>query len=366
MKIAMNIFSFELFFKKPLNTSAGIIRKKDGFLLKISDGSGISGMGEVSILPGFTERSPAEIAAQLKRLKNVFTGSHLRTVRENGVFGTTDILNGEKLFPPVNFALDSAILNYLGNKNGLSCQEILRTGLKEKRSVSINALLMISENIGETLNEAVSLKSSGFKKIKIKIGRLDSCYEKKVLNSLFPMFGGEKIFRLDANCMFDHTGALDFFRGIDTAAIEYIEDPFPELEMIPEFYSETGVPVAPDSLLHKIDLLNPADIPWLGALIIKPPVLGGIDKISGIYRAALRLNVPMVFTSLFESGIGIANIAKISSAFDRLDTAMGLDTLKFFREDLLQGHPGFSGGNYIFEEQKKYEDTLNMEMLREI
>ena len=73
--------------------------------------------------------------------------------------------------------------------------------------------------------------------------------------------------------------------------------------MIPEFYSETGVPVAPDSLLTKIDLSGLANIPWLGALIIKPPVVGGLDKLSGLYRSAIKLKVPMVFTSLFESGI---------------------------------------------------------------
>ncbi|MEN8153156.1 MAG: o-succinylbenzoate synthase [Acidobacteriota bacterium] len=366
MKIELNIFSFDLFFKEPFNTGAGIVDKKEGFLVKIKGPSGVTGFGEASLLPGFTRGSKKEITGQLIKLKNEFSDDHLKNIKDSGNFDTSGILKGEKLFPSVNFALDSAIIDLLRNIDGSGVQRILGTGVKEKGSVRVNALLKIGKDPDETLNEAVRLRSAGFNKIKLKVGRFDPSYEKKVIKELSAIFEGEKNLRFDANCGFDIREAIDFFCDLDPENIEYIEDPFPDPEMIPKFFSETGVPVAPDSLLLKISLKEIETLHGIGALIIKPSVIGGVDRITEFYNISRKLKIPMVFTSLFESGIGLTNIARISSVLDLYETFMGLDTLKFLKEDLLLHSPEIRGGKFLLNSSFKLENGLNKAIVKKI
>ena len=86
--------------------------------------------------------------------------------------------------------------------------------------------------------------------------------------------------RLDANRLWDYSQAHKFLNSIYTSQIEYLEEPFADSARFFELYEKTGVFIALDETLHdlKYDKLARVKLKGIGALILKPTILGGINK----------------------------------------------------------------------------------------
>jgi isochorismate synthase/2-succinyl-5-enolpyruvyl-6-hydroxy-3-cyclohexene-1-carboxylate synthase/2-succinyl-6-hydroxy-2,4-cyclohexadiene-1-carboxylate synthase/O-succinylbenzoate synthase len=126
------------------------------------------------------------------------------------------------------------------------------------------------------------------------------------------------------------------------SCLAYIEEPTQDPRDMPTFYAETGIAVAVDESLDEglvgpqRILLNPAadsaglsttsssssdrldlsSSSGLSAVVVKPAVVGGIEKAWGLVRWAQQQGIRAVISSSFESSVGLAALHQLAAAVD--------------------------------------------------
>ncbi len=119
---------------------------------------------------------------------------------------------------------------------------------------------------------------------------------------------------------------MSFARAIGSSQIEYIEEPTREPKDFERLLELSGVPYALDETLRETTDLH--RFPQAAALIVKPTLQGGRDTIARL-AADSR---PLVFSSAFESGVGLYNIARAAALFAP-QVPVGLDTFRWLTRD---------------------------------
>ena len=171
------------------------------------------------------------------------------------------------------------------------------------------------------------------------MGRNELEEDIRIVREVRDWLPNETQLRLDANQAWSFEQAVIFQDALKDVEIAYIEEPLNEPERLEELYTQTGIPYALDESLTDFDTLN--QWPNASVLICKPTILGG-------RKAAERLansGKPIVFSAAFESGVGVACIAKLAAEFSP-HIAAGLDTLDWLTSDLLSRSPERKNGEF--------------------
>ncbi len=140
----------------------------------------------------------------------------------------------------------------------------------------------------------------GCSTLKLKVGHL-------TIDEAVPFvkqYIGKYRLRIDCNRKWNLEKALAFTKHFRPTDFEYLEEPTHELD---EFAKRTDFPIALDETLREYK-----DIACAKFAIIKPTLSGTIPK----------LPIPIIFSSSYESSLGILQIARLGSR----EIAHGLDT----------------------------------------
>lgn len=218
----------------------------------------------------------------------------------------------EILFPSVRMALDLLQWQLEGN------------GSAKLSDIQLRALCDTHRDNLESWT-AWALRQD-YQGIKIKVGRLPIEKELDVIRTVRNMVGPHFEITLDANQKFELSEAVEFAKACESLRIAYIEEPVKNVDDIMKFYSATGMPVALD---ESLELALPVSV-W----IIKPSCVGGLTRLREISEQAQRRNIKLVFSSTFESKVGISLWMQLAAAYGTPGVAHGLDTLMWFAEDL--------------------------------
>lgn len=158
----------------------------------------------------------------------------------------------------------------------------------------------------------------------------------ELIRILFRAYPHLKI-RIDPNGSWSADETAHFWAETRTFSLEYIEDPVPaaELPALLAHADAEGIRLALDETAPEdFNIAN-----WPEALreavrvrIVKPPLWGSYMRIAEAYRAGL----PMIFTSFFDSSIGLVHSLACATVFGADDLAHGLDTARLLSEDTLR------------------------------
>jgi O-succinylbenzoate synthase len=173
--------------------------------------------------------------------------------------------------------------------------------------------------------------------------------------------GADVRLRLDVNGAWDLPTAEERLEAVARFGIEYVEQPLPADDGAgaAELRRRVEVPVAADeaaaSLVAVRRLLaeGAADV-----LVVKPARVGGPLAVAEIAEAAAVRGVPVVLSTLFETGVGIASALVAAARLPRVVAARfpaplahGLATAGLLEHDLLDeplvidsGHMHAPGG----------------------
>ena len=100
---------------------------------------------------------------------------------------------------------------------------------------------------------------------------------------------------------------------VDVNRISYIdEEPTMEGSSFSRLYQETGLHYALDESIQEPGFVFRPE-PGLAAVVIKPTLVGGIRRIRDLVKEASLSGVRTVFSSAFESQIGVSLIARMST-----------------------------------------------------
>ena len=351
-----NMKRYDIPLVKPIIINNQKLHHRSGVIIFLTTSSGLIGYGEAAPLPYFHKENLDEVISQLAQLKN--TISNLKVSSELLAFdgGLSDLLS-INIFPSVRFAIETAIFNLL-------IQQDRNFSGSKTADIGVNGLAM--GNTDDLVSEVDSLLKQGYFSIKIKIGKRPLEEDIKIIQALQKITTGKAILRLDANRSWQLEEAVTFGTRISPGGIEYIEEPTKSIEGHIAFFKKTKIPIALDETLAEKVYDNIKDVEHIKAFVLKPSIIGGFERTAQLVRFAQKNNITPVISSTFQSSIALKAMAIFAAKMGITNTPIGLDTLKWFAEDLPVNPLKIKNGKINIQRILKDPAELRMDLLKDI
>ena len=326
--VTCSVLLYELPLVAPLQLGGQELLSRRGFIIRLGDDEGHVGYGEVAPFPGLHRETVEDALRQWREIQPDLPDGALPERLERLQGGFEHWLGGYGLYPSLRHGLETAVLNYLACRRGITLAALLNPAYCQ--SLECNALLIDSTELAA---QAQHLSAAGYTTVKLKVGRQPLEQDIAFVRTARQTLGSACRFRLDANRHWDLATAVRFGQAVASCEIEYIEEPLADPGQSAVFHELTGISVALDETLA---LANPATLdipPGVSVFVLKPAGLGGFERSLRFIELARRCQLKTVISSAFESGVGLAALANYAAAFCG-SVPVGLDTYRWLREDL--------------------------------
>ena len=323
------IYRYRLPLAAPLRLAGRVIHERAGILVRIDSDSGVSGWGDAAPLPGFSRESIEEAEAELMAWAGRLRGAGFDPCGDDPE-SRPGFEPAAEAAPSVRFALETALAGLSRRLRDEAAPELpCFEGV-----VPLNGLLAGSRE--QVLADARRLKDGGCRAVKLKVGRGPVAEDVELTRAVREAIGDAVSLRLDANRSWSLEQAVAFGGELGDAGVEYLEEPLRDPGQLRALFDATGIPVALDESLLE---LRPDDLEGrreVGAVVLKPTLLGGIARAGEWAARASALNIRPVVSSCFESGVGLLALAAL--AWDCTGDAVpaGLDTYRWLAADVVE------------------------------
>ena len=218
-------------------------------------------------------------------------------------------------------ALEAALWDWLGRRTGLPVWGLLGGAHAE---LSLSGLWDERSSVGE-------LRRRGVRVVKVKVGRAGGWEgERAVLRALRD---ADLVPRVDANCGWPAALAAQRLAELRALAPELVEEPLEGgllagagagEDAEAGLLARSGLRLAADeslagAALAQVDAALAAG--WLGALVLKPMLLGGIGPCVALARRALAAGAHIVVTHTWDGPVGLATAAALALALASTSTS---------------------------------------------
>lgn len=236
--------------------------------VRLRDGQGNEGWGEVCPLPGYSPETLSEARAWLACLRLSDAAAELE--------GLKDIAGP----PSARFGLETALLDLKSQQSGNTYCETLSQQLSLEPQSSVRLSGMISTlDLQVARAEAMAQVQSGIVDIKVKVGRpgrFDAELEVlEVVGGCLPRQGS---LRADANRAFEASMVERRLHQLAEVGVSLVEEPGPLNGLSP--LKQSPVALALDETLQTPEgarqALDWAKSGFVKCLVLKPAVLGGV------------------------------------------------------------------------------------------
>jgi len=328
--VAARLHRFAIPLRDGFTTAAGTHARREGLIVELVDDAGRTGLGEASPLSGLSAENLSAAETAVREHCGELVGRELDA--------DLDAIRAalpapHKGLAATRCALETALADLAAQAADLPLARFLDPAAAT--SVPCNAVLTADEMDCPP----------GFGIVKVKVGALDPAADRRRLETLFAATPSPVRFRLDANRAWSPQQALAVLSGLPAERIDYVEEPLAatHLGSLDEVHRRCRLLFALDETLA--DPRRWAE--WLrsesvGAVILKPTLLGGLSPALALAAAARAANKQVVVTSTLESGVGVAACLHLAAAV--ATAPCGLDTLRFLDGTLLDEAPRIADG----------------------
>jgi O-succinylbenzoate synthase len=271
-------------------------QQRCGAIVELLFDDGQCGWGEIAPLPGFSQESIDQAIDSARY--------HLRR-----------LLDGEQTEPPepsVAFAIDCAQ------------QRIDFSTPPTQRA------MLLQGQPAEVLDQLEGFPTLP-RCIKLKVGRGPLQQEIKLLETLRAQMPVTD-FRLDANQQWSLEQAMSFCSAVNMEQISFIEEPCADLTDTMALAAR-GFPVALDEHLQD-PFFMPSAFTGLRALVIKPSLVGSLNRCLNLVGWANQHKVAVVVSACYESSLGTSQLATLAQQWSPRQIP-GLDTLHYLQPHAL-------------------------------
>ena len=381
-------------------------KERRGFVIQAvsSDGSNV-GVGEVSPLPGLHSESFEDAAIQLRSTREALLAlkeDDLPTFEADKALSLDgylakiladmeQTLSISAFLPSVRAGLEMSLLALASQRMRVPLHQALFQYSGQTQTKSSARMAVLPLNGLATRGSTPSFSERQYASMKVKIGFQDLSEDIKAISGAFKQRIGAseslKI-RADANRAYDRLSGVklvDTMKGYEwfhTDAVEYFEEPLrieagrlqdqtwsflAHVDALEGWYRDTGISYALDESISDIALRSnfiAEDVLSIlrsafeegprgcAAFVLKPSVLG-LELASRIAKVAMAdLGISAVFTSSFDSGVGLSYASFLASLSDSQAVESnvstfphGLSTFSILSDDTLS--PAFE--SYVNE-----------------
>jgi L-alanine-DL-glutamate epimerase-like enolase superfamily enzyme len=341
-------------FRRPFATATGMWLHREAWILFVTGPDGRIGVGEAVLEPDATEVEETILARLIREAADRATSGDVPDVEELELLGTPG-----RAF---RAAMDAGRLDLLpdedagmdgGRAAGGEVERIpVRTDAGPTGARTTRPGVLVNGTIGfggpaAGAEAALQAIEAGFTTLKLKVGAeretLDLVARVRAIRTAV---GPDIRLRLDVNGAWDLPTAEERLEAVARFAIEYAEQPLPADDGAgaAELRRRVEVPIAADEAAASIVAVRrllaegAADV-----LVVKPARVGGPVAVAEIAAAAAGHGVPVVVSTLFETGIGISAALRASMGLPSVlgspfaaPLAHGLATFGLLEHDLLE------------------------------
>lgn len=318
-KVQIALKPYEIPFVTPIKINNKTIDARRGIILQLSK-NGAYAQGEIAPLEGLSSESLNDAHDEARYLSD---GKELNC--PSGQFGFESAMMS-LYSQSCQLSLSHCYNYYFGNQSNF---------VPSENVLEINGL--ISGNCQTWILEALRQIEKGYRCIKIKVARNNFMLEAETLCKLRKILGPKVKIRLDANRGWNLFEAEAFCRKILSVKVEYIEEPCDSLAHTLLLAKLKLVPLALDESLNtcKYDFAFFDQLMGLlQAVIVKPTLIGSLQKIHKVIEMSKYIGAKVIFTSAYESVVGLSHIAAIANAVEP-NEIHGLSTFEALKYDTI-------------------------------
>lgn len=293
------------------------LKKREGLLVQLKSENN-EGWGEIAPLPEFSQETLETAEKQ--------TALWLKQWQENGL----PEQSLETCYPSVAFGLSCALAE-LNNELG-------KQGNYQTTPLCYGDPDELFEKLSQMPGEKVA---------KVKVGMYEANRDGMIVDMLLEAVPDLQL-RLDANRSWSSEKAAMFAKYVKPAhrrRIQFLEEPCKTPELSRQFALETGIAIAwdettrePDFQLKNAPHFSSYAVPQLAAIVIKPTLVGSLQKCLDLIQQAHQLGIQAVISSSIESSFGLTQLARIAHQYTP-NTIPGLDTLNLMDYQIIRPWP---------------------------
>lgn len=324
----MRVEPYSLPLSDPLETAAGSIESRAGFLVSVGPDDGLAerGVGEAAPLPGWTE-SRAECRTALE--------AAIEHAGREDVDAALDALDATET-PAARHGLMLALLDARARAES---EPLYRHLGAETRTghVPVNATVG-DGNVVQTRAAAERRVEDGFGTLKVKVGAREVGTDLERLWAVREASPSATL-RADANGAWDAEIARTAVRAGTVQRLSYVEQPLPAADLAGHAdLRGRGVGVALDESVVEHGLGAVLDADAADVVVLKPMALGGPDRAREAARRAREAGVEPVVTTTVDGAIARTAAVHVAATVPGV-AACGLATGDRLARDLLDSDP---------------------------
>ena len=315
---------FSLAMTRPLDTAAGPIDRRDGYLIRV--GSAPSGLGEATPLPGWTE--------SLHACHEALGAADLP--------GSAADLPAMASTPAARHGLELALLDREARDRRVPLYRHLG-GPRRVSTVPVNATVG-DGSTRETAAAAADAVTHGFRTVKVKVGGRSLVEDLERLLAVREAVGGDIEVRADANAAWTAEDADEAIDQLD-GAVDLLEQPLANeaLDGHRDLRGR-GVEIALDESVRDPGLEAVIEADAADVVVLKPMALGGVGRAMALGEAARERDLDVVVTTTVDAAVARAGAVHLAAALD-VDRACGLATAGWLADDVAgDPAPAVDGG----------------------
>lgn len=315
MRLSIEPFALDL--ATPLETAKGTIEQREGFVV-IAEEDGQVGLGEATPLPGWTE----SIADCRKALEGAVEEIERTSVKALQIFDRT---------PAARHGVSLALADLGARREGVPLYLYLGG---ESRVVRVPVNATIGDGPArETAEQAGVAVGEGYESIKIKVGAREVAADVDRLARVREAVGSEVEIRADANGVWDPTEVRRPLHEFGVLDVSYVEQPLPPGDLAGHASLRgEAVDIALDESLIRYPVERILKRGAADVLVLKPMVLGGIDRALDAAQRARAAGVDVVVTTTVDAVIARTAAVHVAASLPKMRPC-GLATAKLLADD---------------------------------
>jgi L-alanine-DL-glutamate epimerase-like enolase superfamily enzyme len=319
-------------FRRPFLTSTDLWLERESWILTVVTSTGARGYGEAVLEPRDGETAHA-VLDQLVREAATMAG-------EGNLPGDTELDRHGAAGRALRAGLAAAQLDLE--------EPPVRRLRPDGPGVGVNATIA---SVGPAASAQAALQAleAGFRTIKLKAGaeRETEALVDRVRAVREAVGPGVRI-RVDVNGAWDAGTAVERLSAIERFVIEYVEEPLAAADPLDlaQLRRRVDVPIAADESVSSVSAARALiEAEAVDALVVKLSRVGGVNGAAEIAGLAARRGIPVVLSTLFETGIGVAAALHVAATLEQIEASArtapphldhGLATAGLLEHDLLE------------------------------
>ena len=327
-------------FRDQFLTGVDTYRSREGIIVEFRDKDGRTGIGEASPLPGYAGGSIGAVETALSAVAEKLVGLAPDEAVTAGLTPSTDRWSSAA----TRCGVESAVTDLGGRQRGIPASSWL-TGLagvagpRACTSLAVNGIIDAGK-ADAAAAQASELILSGFGTLKLKVGgRPDDDIER--IMAVRGAVGDHVELRIDANGGWDGRAARQVLDAAERYGVALCEQPLspdaPEvLGKTAALRRETNIAVALDESCRSVEDIEAVTGAKAADAIVLKPMMTGLVEAARMLSAACAAGLDVIVTTSFDSSVGTAAAAQLSSLIPEPRMACGLATVPLLSGDLVE------------------------------